>query len=165
MNNFIVYCVKKLLHLLPDLVESRLFDETSFYKRFIADLKHSKKEVIIESPFISSQRMYSLISVFRSLVARKVKVYVITRNPEEHDINLQRQAEAEIRKFETIGVQVLISAEYSHRKLAIIDRKVLWEGSLNILSQTYSREIMRRIESKDQATECFKFVKLGKYIH
>ena len=28
-----------------------------------------------------------------------------------------------------------------HRKLAILDRKVLWEGSLNILSQTRSREI------------------------
>ena len=109
--------------------------------------------------------MYSLSSVLQSLVARKVKVYVLTRDPDDHNINLKQQAECEIRRFETMGIQVLISSEYSHRKLAIIDRKVLWEGSLNILSQTHSREIMRRIESETHAKECFEYVHLGKYIY
>jgi len=40
----------------PDLVPSKLYDENTFYKQFINDLKAAKKEVIIESPFISSQR-------------------------------------------------------------------------------------------------------------
>jgi hypothetical protein len=75
------------------------------------------------------------------------------------------QAEAEIRKFEAIGVQVLITTDYDHRKLAILDRKILWEGSLNILSQNCSQEIMRRIESEDQAEAMFRFIKLGKYIY
>jgi len=165
MNNLVLSGVKKLFHLSPDLVQSQLFDETTFYKRFIADLKRSRTEVIIESPYITSQRVFHLTAVFAELVRRKVKVYIITRNPDDHDPNLKRQAECEIRQFETMGIQVLISNEYSHRKLAIIDRKVLWEGSLNILSQTCSREIMRRIDSETQAKECFKFINLGKYIY
>ena len=128
-------------------------------------MKHCKREVIIESPYITSQRMYRLSSVLQSLVTRKVKVYILTRDPDDHDISLKQQAECEIRRFETMGIQVLVSSEHSHRKLAIIDRKVLWEGSLNILSQTYSREIMRRIESETHAKECFKFIHLGKYIY
>jgi len=78
---------------------------------------------------------------------------------------MRQQAEEAIRRFEKMGIQVIIGSEYSHRKLAIIDLKILWEGSLNILSQTYSQEIMRRIKSEIQAKECFKFIKLEKYIY
>lgn len=165
MNNLIVSCVKKCLNLSPDLVQSRLFDETTFYRQFSKDLKCSKKEVIIESPFISRSRVYSLLKPFEDLVSRKVKVYIITRHPDEHDLSRKQQAETAIHRFETIGVQVLITTDYHHRKLAIIDRNILWEGSLNILSQTCSREIMRRIESDSLATQMFDYLRLNKFIY
>lgn len=165
MNNLLVFCVKKWLHLSPDLVASRLFDEESFYKQFRDDLRHSKKEVIIESPFISTNRMYSLITPFEELVRRKVKVYVFTRHPDEHDLVMKQQAESAIRRFEAMGVQVLITTDYHHRKIAILDRNVLWEGSLNILSQTCSREIMRRIDSASLSTEMFEYLKLNRFIY
>ncbi len=165
MNNLLVWCVKKWLHLSPDLVSSELYDETTFYQQFRDDLRHCNKEVIIESPFISTHRMYSLIQPFQGLVNRKVKVYVITRDPSDHDLGMKQQAEEAIRTFEAMGVQVLITNDYSHRKLAILDRTVLWEGSLNILSQNMSRELMRRIDSKNHAQECFRFINLGKFIY
>jgi len=165
MNELLRLLVQRGLNLSPDLVQSRLFDDTTFYHEFINDLKHSKKEVIIESPFISSQRMCSFLSIFESLVEKKVKVYVITRDPNEHDLAMKRQAEDGIRQLEMLGVHVIIATDYDHRKLAIIDRKILWEGSLNILSQRYSKEIMRRIESKEQAQATFRFIHLGKYIY
>ncbi len=148
-----------------NFVSSKLFDETTFYKAFIKDLKRCKEEVIIESPFISCQRMFSMASVFNDLVKRKIKVYIITRDPEEHDVSMKQQAEEEIRNFEMMGVQVLISQNYHHRKLAIIDRKILWEGSLNILSQSYSREIMRRITGAKPARDMFRFLWLDQFIY
>ena len=164
MNKIMFLCLEKLFGLSLDLTQSRLYDDDSFYPKFERDLKQCREEVIIESPFISGQRMCTLSRLFESLVKRKVRVYIITRNPEEHSINMKRQAEEAIRDFEKIGVQVIISG-YNHRKLAILDRKVLWEGSLNILSQTYSQEIMRRIDSETKAKECFKFIDLGRYIY
>jgi phosphatidylserine/phosphatidylglycerophosphate/cardiolipin synthase-like enzyme len=148
-----------------DLIHSKLYNEATFYQKFASDLKHCRKEVIIESPYITSQRMYHLKPTFKSLVDRKVKVYVVTRDPNDHDILMRKQAELEIRWFQTIGVQVIISSNHNHRKLAILDRKVLWEGSLNILSQGSSREIMRRIDSESQAKECFEFINLGRYVY
>jgi phosphatidylserine/phosphatidylglycerophosphate/cardiolipin synthase-like enzyme len=109
--------------------------------------------------------MYSLFKPLQSLIDRKVKVYVLTRDPNDHNLGLKQQAEEVIRRFEAMGVQVLITTDYSHRKLAILDRTILWEGSLNILSRTMSREFMRRIDSQNQAQECFKFINLGKYIY
>lgn len=149
---------------LTPLLKSKLFDENTFYEAFTKDLRNCKKEVIIESPYITCKRMRVLESSFQKLIKRGVKVYVITRDPREHEENLARQAELEISIFEEIGVQVLLYPGIHHRKLAILDRNILWEGSLNILSQFYSREIMRRIEGGKLALEMFKFLKMGKFI-
>ncbi|MCL5411918.1 MAG: phospholipase D-like domain-containing protein [Patescibacteria group bacterium] len=144
---------------------SKLHDETTFYQAFIKDLKNCRKEIIIESPFISCRRMAALEPIFKALIKRKIKIYIVTRHPGEQDNLMKEQAEAKIYDFEMIGVHVIISPGYHHRKLAILDRKILWEGSLNILSQSTSREIMRRIDGTKPSSEMFKFLKLGNYIY
>ncbi len=108
--------------------------------------------------------MASMYPYFEKLVQRGVKVFVLTRGPNEHSDEYQKQSEAEIQRFERLGVQVFICLGNHHRKLAILDRKILWEGSLNILSQMKSREIMRRIEGKEIAEEMFRFLKLKRFV-
>jgi len=164
MTDLIISCAKKWLNLSSDLVQSKLYDEVSFYTKFKQDLTKAKSEVIIESPFITCQRSYPLIYIMKTLIDRKVKVYVLTRNPECHDEKMRDEAETIIREFEMIGVQVLITQNLSHRKIAIIDKTILWEGSLNILSHSRSRELMRRIVSPFHAKECFSFLNLSKFI-
>ncbi len=146
------------------MIKSSLYDEKTFYRKFTKDLATCKKEVIIESPFISTERAKRLYPTFEKLVKQGVRVYILTRNPKEHSQSFEVQSESEIRRFEVLGVQVFICTGNHHRKLAILDRKILWEGSLNILSQVKSREIMRRIESKKSALEMFDFLKLGRFI-
>lgn len=143
---------------------SSLFDERTFYQTFLQDLSNCQEEVIIESPFITTERMKMFDRLFKNLLEREVKIYIITRDPREHDGGYEIQSEEAIRWCEAIGVQVLLCRGNHHRKLAILDRKVLYEGSLNILSQTYSREIMRRLEGKEFAVEMFNFLKLKRFI-
>lgn len=141
-----------------------MYDETTFYQAFLRDLEGCREEVIIESPFMTTDRMKTLKPTFERLVHKGVKVYVITRNPREHSIGYEVQSEEEIQYFEVLGVQVLLCVGNHHRKLAILDRHILWEGSLNILSQNHSREIMRRIENEKLTLEMFNFLKLGKVL-
>ena len=49
---------------LKAILASNLYDETDFYQRFITDLLGSTQEVIIESPFITTERMKMLYLVF-----------------------------------------------------------------------------------------------------
>ncbi len=148
----------------PELATSRLFDEKTFYEAFIYDLSKAKKEVIIESPYITKERMKLFWPVFDKLLLKEVKIYIMTRSPKEHEPFMATQSEAEIKNFEVCGVQTLICSGNHHRKLAILDRKILWEGSLNILSQGYSREIMRRIEGEKLTKQMFNFLKLSEFI-
>lgn len=102
--------------------------------------------------------------IFQKLLQKSIKIYIFTRDPREHDDFMEPQSEEAIRWCEAIGIQVLLCLGNHHRKLAILDRKTLWEGSLNILSQKRSREIMRRIDDKATSMEMFSFLKFYKYL-
>lgn len=146
------------------MFNSQLHDEKTFYQTFLRDLERCQEEVVIESPYITCERMKTFDRIFEKLIKRGVKIYFITRDPKEHDENLEFQSEEVISYCERIGIQVLLCLGNHHRKLAILDRKVIWEGSLNILSQTYSREFMRRIDNKEITLETFNFLNLGKFL-
>lgn len=146
------------------MTRSTLHDEKTFYPVFWDDLKHAQAEVIVESPFITLERVRSFGYIFEQLVDRDIRVYVITRNPKEHTFSMMQQSEQVIQYFESIGVQVLLCSGNDHRKLAMVDRRILWEGSLNILSQTKSREIMRRFDCRATCQQMFDFLKLENFL-
>ena len=142
----------------PELFVSSLYNEDTFYDQFITDLRNATEQVIIESPYITVKRLHSLLQVFTHLKSKNVSIFIITRSPQEHDNTMAIQSERGIQWFEKMGIQVLLENGGHHRKLAIIDREILWEGSLNILSQTKSREIMRRILDKQLVLQMLNFL-------
>lgn len=145
---------------------SKLYDQNSFYDGFIKDLENCQTEVVVESPYMTFSRMEYLYPVFKKLLANNIRLHIITRDPINHDdAYMRHQATNEILRCVELGMDVVLLKGYHHRKLAIIDRKILWEGSLNILSFSKSQEIMRRIEGEGYASQMFTFLKLGKVIY
>lgn len=61
-------------------ITSELFDENTFYSTFIADLSQAKREIIVESPFISSKRKAYFRPVFDKVLRKGVKIYIFTRD-------------------------------------------------------------------------------------
>ena len=143
---------------------SKLYNENSFYPAFVKDLNMCKNELIIESPFITNRRLSSLLPVLKTLQAKKVRIVINTRDPIETDDEYQRnEAYRAVSRLQHAGVRVLYTKGL-HRKLAIIDRSVMYEGSLNILSQNDSAEIMRRISSRQLVDRMVTFIGLRRYI-
>jgi len=141
---------------------SRLYDQNTFYKQFERDLVHARYEVIIESPFITARRMTTLLPIFANLRRRGVFIIINTRNPIEHDGDYYYQALEAVVAMQEIDITVLYTVGH-HRKLAIIDRAVFYEGSLNILSFSDSCEIMRRVVSSVEANKLLRFIGITKY--
>ena len=113
---------------IQDVSTSQLCNEISFFDCFAKDLLQAKEEVIIESPYITQKRLKTLMPVFAELMAKNVQVYIITKDPGEHNEALSLQSEVGIQYFEELGVEVLLVRGGHHRKLALIDRKIAWEG-------------------------------------
>lgn len=142
---------------------SSLYDQNTFYRAFERDLRHAKQEVIIESPFITEKRMELFLPIFHKLIRRGIRIVINTRHPEEHEGDYCRQAAEAVVALQDMGATVLYTGGH-HRKLAIIDRKVFYEGSLNVLSYRDSCEIMRRVASSAEAKKLLKFIGLMKYV-
>ena len=140
----------------------KMFDEQSFYHAFEKDLYLARRNVIIESPFITLRRIDELLPVLTKLRRKGVAVTINTRNPIEHDAEYETQALIAIEQLQGLGVKVLYTVKH-HRKLAIIDGGIAWNGSLNILSQHDSCEIMWRVASEGIADQLLGFIKLTKY--
>ena len=126
------------------------------------DLSRCKRELIIESPFITHKRMNALYPSFRRLTKRGVRIVINTRDPKEHDWRMAAEAATAIGLLQELGAKVLFTDNHQ-RKLGIIDGSILFEGSLNILFQSSSCEVMRRIESANLATEMLGFIKICKF--
>ena len=138
----------RVLSLNEDIVHSSLHTEATFYKSFVTDLHNCKRSVLIESPYLTTYRVATLLPVLAKLVKRGVVVTVSTRHPSEHNGLLKYQAYEALADLHSLGVDLELVSGYLHRKIAILDDQVLWEGSLNILSQNNSIEIMRRTVSR-----------------
>jgi phosphatidylserine/phosphatidylglycerophosphate/cardiolipin synthase-like enzyme len=142
------------------LTNTALYNEQSFYNAFERDIKRAQSTVVIESPFLTEKRALYFARLFNKLARKGVKVRVNTRNPRHHDKPLEIQAWRSIRILRDNGVKVYFFSDMRHRKLAIIDQQILWEGSLNILSQVLSKEVMRRTHSAELAQQVAAFTKI-----
>ncbi len=142
--------------------DSTLYNQDTFYPAFLRDVRNCKRQLIVESPFITSRRVRTMLPVFKQLRKRGVQIIINTRDPEEHDGEYQQQAAEAVELFHRMDILVLYTVGH-HRKLAVIDEKVAWEGSLNILSFNDSCEIMRRIASPDAARQLLAFIGITKF--
>ena len=141
-----------------ELINSQLHDEHSFFKSFSRDFKSAKNSVIIESPFMTKRRASELAPLCGKLTSKRINISIYTRNPSDHDAGLREQACIATKILRSAGANVIWCHDMRHRKLAIIDGQILWEGSLYMLSHSNSREIMRRTDSKSMSAEMLKFI-------
>lgn len=147
----------------PELTTSRLYNEQTFYRAFERDLVCCRNEAVIESPFLTTRRVQILLPTLRKMVTRGVRVTINTKHPQEQEDYMCAEAEASIALLQNIGVEILLTGGH-HRKLAIFDRAILWEGSLNILSQNDSCEVMRRMESETLSEQMLEFIGIKKFL-
>jgi len=147
---------------LKQMQKGNLFNEKSFYQAFTKDMLTAKKEVIIYSPFVSKFRSEFFRRTLTELRKRNIPVFIFTRPLEEHDYFMKAEISCALNDYEESGAYVTYLTGFVHEKLAIIDREILWEGSLNILSQRQSREMMRRISDEAMTQETMSYLGLNK---
>ncbi len=144
--------------------DSKLYDQNTFDNQFMRDLRKARKSIIIESPFLRVARVEKFTPILHWLKKRGVVILLNTKPPEEHDGIYQLQARESLSLLQSAGVEVLFTVKKHHRKLAIIDRRIIYEGSLNIFSYRNSCEIMRRTTSALEAEMLIDFIGLNKFM-
>nr|WP_320010803.1 DEAD/DEAH box helicase family protein [uncultured Desulfobulbus sp.] len=134
-----------------------IFDQNSFLPVFLHDLVSGMKEILIVSPFLRTRRTAQMIENLRPAAAKRVVVRVITKLPSEFSPGDQVPFKKALALFEGTGITVEHRARI-HQKFALIDRKIVWYGSVNLLSFGSAQESLMRIESTGIAQELEKTI-------
>ena len=108
-------------------LSSKLYDQNTFDNQFMCDLRKARKSVIIESPFLRTARAERFIPIFHRLKKRGVAILLNTKPLEEYDEIYKLQVRKSLSLLQSAGVEVLFTVKH-HRKLAIIDRKIIYDA-------------------------------------
>jgi ssDNA-binding Zn-finger/Zn-ribbon topoisomerase 1 len=129
------------------------YDDIDFWVAFHNDLAKATSELIIFSPYVTSDRLGKLHLKFSQLLAKGVRISVITLSPNDR---LQLNGATEVvSKLKAMNIIVKFR-DRMHEKIAIIDRKIEWSGSLNILSHNSRKEYMKRFDGENTIKELFQ---------
>lgn len=134
-----------------------VYTEEDFELAFLADLEKAERYVVIQSAFLTPQRLAGWEPAFRALIARNVRIRIVTR-PAANQGSIRPESVLEaIHLAQRIGLVVDLR-NTMHQKTAIIDGTVIYHGSLNILSFTgKTEESMLRMISPSLAEFEAKF--------
>lgn len=134
-----------------------IFNKQSFMPVFSNDLISAEREIIIVSPFITKKGVLHMLEYLHAALEKKVKVVVVTRPKEDFKgKNLAGLVEAlERLKKEKIS---LVFRSNIHQKFAVMDQKLVWYGSIDLLSFGSSEESIMRLESPNVAHELIKYI-------
>jgi superfamily I DNA and/or RNA helicase len=138
------------------------FNDDEFWPSFHNDLANSINEVIIFSPFLTIERFSKLHLIFTELLSKGIKIYIITLPPNEQPAIMQGSKEV-MKKLNELGVSLKFR-KGMHEKIALIDKKIKWIGSLNILSHNSRKEYMERVEGENSSKELFEKFNLEKLL-
>jgi len=134
-----------------------IFDKDNFLPVFNQDIVAAVKEIVIVSPFVRKRRTQQMMQHLNVAIGRHVHVTVVTRPkkdfPEKDHIAMQRTLDLLAEN----GVSVVFKTNI-HQKFAVTDQRVVWYGSINLLSYGSARESIMRIESSNIANELMKSI-------
>ena len=132
-----------------------IFDNDNFLQVFRQDILSAKKEILIVSPFVRQKRCGKMLEILKPVLGKNIPVKVITRPKEDHKPEDRDALGKSLDLLKTSGVE-LSYQPHIHQKFAIIDQKIVWYGSINLLSYGTARESIMRLESANIAYALMK---------
>lgn len=134
-----------------------IFNKSNFWSVYTNDIMCANKEIFIVSPFLTKKRVMQMLQFLKTSTIKQVKVQVMTRpisDFKERDIQTLEYC---INILKTANVHLIFKSNI-HQKFAIIDQRIVWYGSINLLSFGSAEESIMRLESSNIALELRKSI-------
>lgn len=96
-----------------------------------------------------------MLEYLKAALGKKVKVFVVTRPIEDFQGRDVTALQSCLGLLKNTGVRVVFRSNI-HQKFAVIDQRIVWYGSINLLSFGSAEESIMRLESPNIANELIK---------
>ncbi len=138
----------------PDKI-GMIYDANSFVPVMKNDFAEAKKEIMIVSPFLRKRRMDAVLEWLKEPLLAGIPVTIVTRPAESY-----KEPEHVKDCIDHLqGSVMVIQKPNIHQKFILIDNRLVWYGSINLLSYGSSEESIMRLDSRELAAELDEIIK------
>jgi superfamily II DNA or RNA helicase len=137
-----------------------IFDNHNFLTVFSNDILTAKNEILIVSPYISKKRINQMLNILMIGINNGARVTVITRPAMDYKVKDSNALKEMIDSIKNSGLNVVFKSNI-HQKFAIMDQRIVWYGSINLLSFGSAEESIMRLDSPNIAYELTSAIELS----
>lgn len=143
------------------LISHSVFTDQDFYPALHRDLESARGLVIIQSPFVTVNRLAKMEKAILRCTQRGVTVCAFVQTPDGWHLRDRaavphlRVIETALQMLQSLGVHVVM-LKLIHAKIVLIDDEIFWDGSLNVLSHYNATERMTRWNSHEKVLEAMR---------
>ncbi|MCM1235775.1 MAG: DEAD/DEAH box helicase family protein [Ruminococcus flavefaciens] len=129
-----------------------IFDIDTYEEIYRRDLLEASKEIILSSPAISGKKVEEMIRLLKQKQETGLKIVIVTWKPDYYgygDSAYWQELQEQMRRA---GFEMNLVEEYcSH--YCIVDREIVWYGSMNFLGKEDAKDNLMRVADKNIAAE------------
>jgi hypothetical protein len=129
-----------------------IFNKKNFFPVYLSDITNSREGILIVSPFLTIKRVQQMMEYFKEKLNDNVNITILTRPADEFNEKKRFDINRVFTLLRNNGVRLILKPQI-HQKFAVIDHKIVWFGSINLLSFGYSEESIIRLISRSISAE------------
>lgn len=129
-----------------------IFDIDTYLDVFQRDMLSAKNEIIISSPAISGKKVDEIIELLKEKQLSGLHIVIVTWKPDVYgygDSAYWMELQERMRKS---GFEMNLVEDYCDH-YCIVDKEIVWYGSMNFLGKEDSEDNLMRVYSKNIASE------------
>ena len=129
-----------------------IYDMESYSDVFWKDIAEAKHDVIISSPTLNNEKVKRIILELENKQELGIKATVVTWHPDVYKYGRDDVRMDLLERLRKAGFEIRF-VEENCEHFAVIDKEIVWYGSVNLLSKEDAEDNLMRVCSKDIAAE------------
>ena len=129
-----------------------IFDIDTYAEVYRKDLLEANEEIIIASPIISGPKIEELIQLLKPQQEKGVRIRIVTWKADSYGFGDSAYWMELQERMRSNGFEMNLVEDYCQH-YGIVDREVVWYGSMNFLGKEDSEDNLMRVCSKEIAAE------------
>lgn len=135
----------------PETINN-LYTNTSFLTFFSKDITAINKEIILVSPYITQKWLISMLEILKTAMLNGVIATIITRPHSDYQEKDHLRISKSLAIIRQSNINLMLKPNI-HQKFAVLDQKIVWYGSVDLLSYGTTEASIMRLDSPEIAHE------------
>lgn len=129
-----------------------IYDIDNYVDVYRRDLLEASREIIISSPVISGPKVDELAELLKEKQQSGIRISIVTWKPDMYGFGYSEYWMELQERMRRRGFEMNLVEDYCQH-YCIIDKEIVWYGSMNFLGKEDSEDNLMRVSSKEIASE------------